>query len=63
MPQYGTRQSKFRFTADTLEQIDALKDFHGLESRADLIRYAVSRLAREDLGEEKKNRKKSDKLA
>ena len=40
-----TPQSKYRFSEETLAQIDALCDLLGMPARADVLRYAVSLLS------------------
>jgi hypothetical protein len=56
-----TKPRQFRFSQETLDQIDRLAAlYHGV-SRADVLRLAVARLAATDLGEPEKKPKKSSK--
>ena len=55
-----TPQSKYRFSEETLAQIDALCDLLGMPARADVLRYAVSRLYKQELKDEKKRLRKSE---
>lgn len=48
----------FRFSPETLAQIDRLAEFHGLQSRSDLLRFLVTREFRA-ISAPKKSGKKS----
>jgi hypothetical protein len=59
----ATPSTKYRFTADTLEQIAALAEWYDLNTGADAVRYAVSRLYVETKKDIEKNMRKADKTA
>jgi hypothetical protein len=59
-----TKITPFRFSEDALADIDRLKDYLSLPSRAAVVTLAVRRLARDEIpgyGEPQKSRKKSSK--
>lgn len=52
-----TTPRQFRLRQDTLDDLDAIRDALGLDSRADAVRYAARQVAD---GLRKKSGKKSD---
>jgi hypothetical protein len=56
-----TKWTKFRFSPETLRQIDELMPEFGLEDRTNLVRYAISRLYSQVCYDREKKKKKSDK--
>ena len=58
-----TPQIKFRLGPDVLAQIDTLKAIHGLDTRVDVVRYAISAMYYGSLEIEKKRLRNAEKLA
>ena len=57
----ATTPSRYRFTADTLDQINALMEWYALDTSADAVRFAITRLYHETKKDMEKKIRKSEK--